>query len=119
MMQGRQLAWLIRDHFRTSATQEELMKARDLLRLKLKNDNIEVYLNQFDTGLLAQRKRPEDDLLEGVLFEQMGTGVQMKDTVGYYKMIHRQDKSIPKSYSKPRQMVDNFICEKTSPVCRE
>lgn len=47
MMQGRQLAWLIRDHFRKSTSQGELIELKDLFRVKVMNDNVEVFLRNF------------------------------------------------------------------------
>ena len=85
MLQGRQLAWIIQDHFRMTNTQGDLMEIKDLFDVKLINDNIEGYLNAFDHVLLRQSETRCDNMLENLFLTQIEQSMKLKELVSYYK----------------------------------
>lgn len=87
------------------------MDSKNLLRVRLRNDNLEVYLNEFAYVLLAQRKHLEDEMLESIFFEQIENSAQLKEIITCYKMNHCQDKTLPGPYEKLRKVVDNYVDE--------
>lgn len=110
-MQGRQLTWLISDHFEMSATQGEPMETKDLLRVRLVQDNVEACSNAFDYVLLRQSRPPDDTMLESTFFQQLEHNIHVKTAITYYKMMHCQNIPVAMSYITLRRVVHNLCDE--------
>ena len=97
MLQGRQLVWIIQDHFRMTNTQGDLYGIQELFEVKLINDNVEAYLNAFDHVLLRQAEPRCDKMLEDLFIRQIEHSTVLKEIVNYYKC---QTASIPTEKSR-------------------
>ena len=53
-LKGRQMAYMICDNFKISGTSEALLGFNDMLRLQLKNDNVQSFYTKRDEVLLTR-----------------------------------------------------------------
>ena len=60
MLTGRQIAWMIYEHFRLTDMDGAVLEFTDLLRVELKGDNLRAFDTSWDETLLAMAQMPED-----------------------------------------------------------
>ena len=65
-LRGRQIAYLIYDHFRVTGTHDSVENYADLFTIVLRNDDIQEFDSKWDGILLSMTKTPHDDILEGL-----------------------------------------------------
>ena len=65
-LRGRQIAYLIYDHFRVTGTDDSVENYTDLFTVVLRNDDIQEFDSKWDGILLSMTKIPHDDILEGL-----------------------------------------------------
>ena len=65
-LQGRQIAYLIYDHFRVTGSHDSVENCADLFTISLRNDDIQEFDSKWDGILLSMTKIPHDDILEGL-----------------------------------------------------
>ena len=65
-LRGRQIAYLIYDHFRVTGTHDSVENFFDLSTIVLRNDDIQEFDSKWDGILLSMTKIPHDDILEGL-----------------------------------------------------
>ena len=65
-LRGRQIAYLIYDHFRVTGIQDSVENYTDLFTIVLRNDDIQEFDSKWDGILLSMTKIPPDDILEGL-----------------------------------------------------
>ena len=63
---GRQIAYLIYDHFRVTGTHDSVENYTDLFTIVLRNDDMQEFNSKWDGILLSMTKIPHDDILEGL-----------------------------------------------------
>ena len=64
-LRGRQIAYLIYDHFRVTGIHDSDENYADLFTIVLRNDGIQEFDSEWDGILLSMTKIPHDDILEG------------------------------------------------------
>ena len=65
-LRGRQIAYLIYDHFRVTGSHDSVENYADLFTISLRNDDIQEFDSKWDGILLSMTKIPSDDILEGM-----------------------------------------------------
>ena len=65
-LHGRQIAYLIYDHFRVTGTHDSVENYADLFTIAFRNDDIQEFDSKLDGILLSMTKIPPDDILEGL-----------------------------------------------------
>ena len=65
-LRGRQIAYLIYDHFRVTGSHDSVENYTDLFTIVLRNDDIQEFDSKWDGILLSMTKIPHDDILEGL-----------------------------------------------------
>ena len=65
-LRGRQIAYLIYDHFRVTGIHDSVENYADLFIVSLRNDDIQEFDSTWDEILLSMMKIPPDDILEGL-----------------------------------------------------
>ena len=63
---GRQIAYLIYDHFRVTGSHDSVENYTDLFTIVLRNDDIQEFDSKWDGISLSMTKIPHDDILEGL-----------------------------------------------------
>ena len=64
-LRGRQIAYLIYDHFRVTGTDSSVETYTDLFTIAVRNGDIQEFDSKWDGILLSMTKIPHDDILEG------------------------------------------------------
>ena len=62
-LRGRQIAYLIYDHFRVIGANDSVENCADLFTICLRNDDIQEFDSKWDGILLSMTKNPPDDIL--------------------------------------------------------
>jgi len=108
MLGGLQLGWLIKQHFKLSKAEGQLLPFRALLKVKLRGDNLQSFQNIWDSTLMSLEDTPPDDILESLYKEQLENSTQFKNTLERYEddMVH---KGIECSYIKLHSMVNAHL----------
>ena len=65
-LRGRQIAYLIYDHFRVIGSHDSVENYTDLFTFVLRNDDIQEFDSKWDGILLFMTKIPHDEILEGL-----------------------------------------------------
>ena len=65
-LRGRQIAYLIHDHFRVTGANDFVENYADQFTVVLRNDDILEFDSKCDGILLSMTKIPSDDILEGL-----------------------------------------------------
>ena len=65
-LRGRQIAYLICDHFWVTGTHDSVENYTDLFSIVLRNDDIQEFDSKWDGILLSMTKIPPDEILEGL-----------------------------------------------------
>ena len=65
-LRGRQIAYLIYDHFLVTGIHDSVENYADLFTLSLRNDDIQEFDSKWNGILLSMTKIPPDDILEGL-----------------------------------------------------
>ena len=65
-LRGRQIAFLIYNHFRVAGSHDSLENYTDLFTIVLRNDDIQEFDSKWDGILLSMTKIPHDCILEGL-----------------------------------------------------
>ena len=63
-MKGRQALFLLYQHFQIGETEGSLVSLQDLLDVRLANDNLRAFLNDWESVFAVMAKPPEEDVLE-------------------------------------------------------
>ena len=66
-LRGRQIAYLIYDHFRVTGANDSVENYTDLFTIVLRNDDTQEFDSKWDGILLSMTKIPHDDILEGIV----------------------------------------------------
>ncbi len=78
MLNGRQLTWLMYQHFKTSALGGHIYDFKDLCLLELKGDNIQGLVNDFEATIEGMDDVPKDNVLEWFLFISSSTANNLR-----------------------------------------
>ena len=84
---GRQLLKAVDDHFKLTEADGAVFGMEHLLAVTMKNDNLDRFINDWDTVLTGMSKRPEDMVLEAILIRQLKVCSQMKDDVHDFERL--------------------------------
>ena len=65
-LRGRQIAYLIYEHFWVTGANDSVENYADLFPIVLRNDDIQEFDSKWDEILLSMTQIPSDDILEGL-----------------------------------------------------
>jgi hypothetical protein len=110
MLNGRQLTWLMYQHFKASALGGHIYDFKDLCLLELKGDNIQGLVNDFEATIEGMADVPNNTVLEWFLFIQLEASVQFEPTMALHKLqMTQQGKK--RDYDELMSMVKNYLEE--------
>ena len=107
-LRGRQIAYLIYDHFRVTGIHDSVENFADLLTISLRNDDIQEFDSKWDGILLSMTKIPPDDILEGLYKLRIRESEKLKTVLELYNMEIHQKKAGP-DYHRLYTMVQRSI----------
>ena len=71
LVRGRQVLWLVYDHYRINDELGLIYDFRDLNSVKMRGDSLESFLHSWDNVLLGMKKQPDEDILRHMFLEQI------------------------------------------------
>ena len=106
-LHGRQIAYLIYDHFRVTGSHDSVENYDDLFNIVLRNDDIQEFDSKWDGILLSMTKIPSDDMLES-LNKLRARSEKLKTVLELYDLETHQKKLGP-DYHRLKTMVKRSI----------
>ena len=107
-LRGRQIAYLIYDHFRVTGIHDSVENYADLFTISLRNDDIQEFDSEWDGILLSMTKIPFDDILEGLYKLRIRESEKLKTVLELYDLETHQKKLGP-DYQRLKTMVKRSI----------
>ena len=94
-LRGRQIAYLIYDHFRVTGSHDSVENYADLFTIGLRNDENQEFDSKWDGILLSMTKIPSDDILEGLYKLRKRVSEKLKTVLELYDLEIHQKKIGP------------------------
>ena len=91
-LRGRQIAYLIYDHFRVTGSHDSVENYTDLFTIVLQNDDIQEFDSKWDGILLSMTKIPHDDILEGLYKLRIRESEKLKTVLELFDLETHQKK---------------------------
>ena len=107
-LRGRQIAYLIYDHFRVTGSHDSVKNYTDLFTIVLRNDDIQEFDSKWDGILWSMTKIPSDDILEGLYKLRVRESENLKTVLELCNMEIHQKKAGP-DYHRLKTMVKRGI----------
>ena len=107
-LRGRQIAYLIYEHFRVTGANDSVENDAHLFTIVLRNDDIQEFDSRWDGILLSMTKIPSDDILEGLYKLRMRESEKLKTVLELYNMEIHQKKAGP-DYHRLKTMVKRSV----------
>ena len=76
---GRQILWLISEHFRLTRADGDVFGLEALFNCSLHNNNLERFMEEWEHWLSCTCQRPEEGVLEVLLIQQLKKCSQLQD----------------------------------------
>ena len=94
-LRGRQIAYLIYEHFRVTGANDSVETYADLFTVVLRNDDIQAFDSKWDEMLLSMTQIPSDEILEGLYKSRLRESEKLKTVLELYNMEIHQKKAGP------------------------
>ena len=107
-LRGRQIAYLIYDHFRIIGIHDSVENYADLFTITLRNDDFHDFDSKCDGILLSMTKIPPDDILEGLFKLRIRESEKLKTVLELYDLETHQKKLGP-DYHRLKTMVKRSV----------
>ena len=107
-LRGRQIAYLIYDHFRVIGSHDFVENYTDLFTIVPRNDNIEKFDSKWDGILLSMTKIPHDEILEGLYKLRIRESEKPQTVLDLYDLETHQ-KELGPDYHRLKTMVKRSI----------
>ena len=107
-LRGRQIAYLIYDHFRVTGTHDSVESYTDLFTIVLRNDDIQEFDSEWDGILLSMTKIPPDEILKRIVQIKNTSVWKTQDRMELYDLETHQKKLGP-DYHRLKTMVKRSI----------
>ena len=95
LLRGRQIAFMIYDHFRAIGAHDTVLDYADFFPVTLRGDNVQEFDTRWDEVLLSVSKIPSDDILESLYKLRIRESEQLKTVLELYEMDIHQKISMP------------------------
>ena len=100
---SRQVAWMIYQYFKVSDTDDSVLDLNEILKVELKNDNVQSFSTRWDETIIAMKKQPDEEVLHFFLFRPSPSTVTTAEAIAV---------SVLSRYCSKRESRDQKIREK-------
>ena len=107
-LRGRQIAYIIYEHFRATGVEKAVQGLSDLFNIRLQNDDIQDFDTRWDHALLAASEIPTEIVLEGLYKSELQDSVQLQTVLALYARDNIRNNE-PPSYSRLKTTVRRHI----------
>ena len=87
MVTGRQMLFVIMQHYRMTEAGGAIFEMGDLLTVRLHNDNIRSFVHDWERVITCMKVEPEEYVLEGLLLRQLRNSTSFRDHITYYDRL--------------------------------
>ena len=108
LMNGRQVMFLMHEYFMRGGGRNTLNEFRDLLGVKLQNDKLRQFLNEWDWTLGGMEERPSDKILEQLFRQELEKSVKFQFHLSVYNN-EILTKKMKRSYVMLHSYVENYL----------
>ena len=108
---GRQIAFMIHDHFRVTGAHDTVLDHADSFSITLRNDNVQEFDTRWDEILLSLTRIPPDDVLESFYNLRIRESEQLKTILDCTTWKFNQKISVP-NYQRLKTMVQRSVDHK-------
>ena len=84
LLKGKQVAWMMYEHFKVSDTDESVLDLNEMSEVELENDHVLLSNKRPDETVLVMKKQPDEDSLEHVYHRQLQKSQQLKPLLSLY-----------------------------------
>ena len=109
-LRGRQIAYMIYEHFRVTGTNESILDFCDLMSVTLREDDVPGFDIKWDEILLTVWDTPKDDILERMYRQKIRDSEKLKTTFAQYNRDTVQKKESP-SNTRLKYMFKTYLQE--------
>ena len=85
LLQGRQMAWIIYQHYKTSEQDGAILEITDLLGIQHNYKNLKGFMSAWESTLEGMKEQPSDDMLETLLLAQLEKDTEISSLIALYK----------------------------------
>ena len=103
-LRGRQIAFMIYDHFRVTGAHDTVLDYADLFSVSLHDNDILEFDTRWEEVILSLSKFPSDDILESLYKLRIRESAQLKTVLDLYDMEIDQKILVP-NYQKLKTML--------------
>ena len=103
-LRGRQIAFMIYDHFRVTGAHDTVLDYADLFSVTLHDDNVQEFDTRWHEVLLSMSKIPSDDVLESRYKLRVRESAQLNTVIELYDMENHHKIWMP-NYQTLKTMV--------------
>ena len=104
MMKGRQLLWMIHQHYKVSAVDTELHDYKSFQSLRMRNNNLAAFVHEWETCLMNMSQVPSEAILHSAFFDQISTHPDLRLDIAHYNRLPQD--SPDRSFRWLKQIVD-------------
>ena len=87
LMKGRQLLWMIIKQFKVSSVDTRLNDFRMFQSLRMRNNDLAAFVNEWDQCLLQMKSRPAENMLLSAFYDQISGHPSVKYDVACYNRL--------------------------------
>ena len=108
LLKGRQIAWIIWQHFVVAEPDGQQIEIGELLSIKLRNNDLRSFIDDWETLLTRMTDVPDEYFLEALLKAQLETYGPLRETLALYRNEYLQS-GRSKSYRRLMSMVKVYL----------
>ena len=112
MLTGRQVAFLMFQHFQICDMEHSMLEFNDLLGLELRGDNLRAFDTAWDDTLLGMKELPEEKYLENLYRKQVKKSKQFELLYNQLEADHVL-RGRPRSYRELKSLVRHHLDRQT------
>ena len=84
MIRGRQILWMVYQHFRLNQSYGSLYQVSDLMAVRMKGDSLESFVNTWDSVIAGMHKEPEPEIVENLFYQQIKGHAALREDIAHY-----------------------------------
>ncbi len=103
LMKGRQLLWMICQHFKVSSTDARMNDYRLFHALAMRNNSLALFVHEWDQCLMKMQVRPEEDAMLSAFYDQVSSHASIRHDIFIFDRLPADDPK--RTYEGLRAMV--------------
>ena len=109
LLKGRQILWHVHRHYKASEVDGQLLEYDDLLAVRLHQDDLRRFLNDWEMTMSGMKRVPDDDLLETLFRRELKKFSGFRENMAHYERLQvgDPDRSYTYLYALARRHIEN------------